>query len=189
MDFFNQIGVFIYPLILCSFLGVYISCERIFALRKNVLFPDSFIEDFLDDKIDLNNLSGDSLARRLVLFFRDQSYAKDEKILKAFVRLEIGRLEKGLFILEAITAIAPLVGLLGTVFGLTNVFGTLSFGSDFSNPSAFVSGIALALNTTILGLLIAIPFLAVHSFLLRKIELISQNLDLCIETLLYKDRI
>jgi len=189
MEFLNQTGVFLYPLILCSCLGVYVSCERIYALRKNVLFPDSFIEDLLDDQIDLNNLSGDSLARRLVLFFREQSYAKDEKILKAFVQLEIGRLEKGLFILEAITAIAPLVGLLGTVFGLTNVFGTLSLGLDFSNTGAFVSGIALALNTTILGLLIAIPLLAVHSYLIRKIELTSQNLDLCIEGLLYRDRI
>jgi biopolymer transport protein ExbB len=110
-------------------------------------------------------------------------------MLKAFVQLEIGRLESGLFILEVVTGIAPLIGLLGTVFGLTSVFGTFSPELEFSDPSSFVSGIALALNTTILGLLIAIPSLAMYAFFQRRIDVISHQLDLSIESLLYQDRV
>ena len=110
-------------------------------------------------------------------------------MLKAFVQLEVGRLERGLFILEVVTGIAPLIGLLGTVFGLTSVFGTFSPALEFSNTNAFVGGIATALNTTLLGLLIAIPSMAMHSFFQRRIEVISQQIELSIESLLFKERV
>ena len=84
--------------------------------------------------------------------------------MKAFVQLELGRLERGLFILEVITGIAPLIGLLGTVFGRPMFLALCPTKMQFSDPAVFVTGIALLLNTTILGLLIAIPCLAMHSF-------------------------
>lgn len=189
MDFISQTGLFIYPLLLCSILATFICFERFIALRNKVLFPDGFIAKLLSKDFVKGDYSETSLAGRLLAFFHNERHAKDEKILKAFVQLELGRLERGLFILEVITGIAPLIGLLGTVFGLTNVFGTLSYEMDFSDPSVFVTGIALALNTTILGLLIAIPCLAMHSFFQRRIDLIAQQLEFSIESLLYNERV
>lgn len=188
MEFINQTGVFFFPLLLCSVLATFISIERYFALRKNVVFPNGFLDDVLSGNINSVTYSKASLAGRLLEFFNANSYAKDEKMLKAFVQLEIGRLERGLFILEVVTGIAPLIGLLGTVFGLTSVFGTFSPELEFSDPSSFISGIALALNTTILGLLVAIPSLAMHSFFQRRIEVISHQIELSIESLFFKER-
>jgi len=189
MEFINQTGLFFFPLLLCSILATYISIERYFSLRKSVIFPNGFLDEVLSGSINSVNYTKASLAGRLLEFFHSNRHAKDEKMLKAFVQLEVGRLERGLFILEVITGIAPLIGLLGTVFGLTSVFGTFSPELEFSDPSSFVSGIAIALNTTLLGLLIAIPSLAMHSFFQRRINVISQQIELSIESLLFKERV
>ena len=189
MDFINQTGLFFFPLLLCSILATFISIERYFALRKKVIFPNGFLDEVLSGKVNLVNYTNVSLAGRLLEFFHSNRHAKDEKMLKAFVQLEIGRLERGLFILEVVTGIAPLIGLLGTVFGLTSVFGTFSPELEFSEPTSFISGIALALNTTIIGLIIAIPALAMYSFFQRRIDVISQQLELSIESLLFKERV
>ena len=189
MEFINQTGIFFFPLLLCSILATFISIERYLALRNKAIFPDGFLDEIVSGNLHSVNYSKDSLAGRFLEFFHSKEHAKDEKMLKSFVQLEIKRLESGLFILEVVTGIAPLIGLLGTVFGLTSVFGTFSPELEFSDPSSFVSGIALALNTTILGLLIAIPSLAMYSFFQRRIDVISHQLDLSIESLLYQDRV
>lgn len=189
MEFMSQMGFFLYPLLLCSIIAAFICFERFIALRDKVLFPHDFISKLSSQAYDVEAYSEVSLAGRLLGFFHNERHAKDEKMLKAFVQLELGRLERGLYILEVVTGIAPLIGLLGTVFGLTNVFGTLSHQIEFSDPTVFVSGIALALNTTILGLLIAIPCLAMHSFFQRRIDIIAQQLEFSIESLLYNERV
>lgn len=188
MEFISDTGIFFYPLLFCSVLLIYISIERALALRNSVILPDSFMVSLLDgslgDTQQGNELGNRSLAGRLVEFFKTEANYKDEPLLKAFVQLEMSRLERGLYILEVITGIAPLIGLLGTVYGLTHVFGTFSIGSGFSEQGDFVSGIAIALNTTILGLIVAIPSLAMHSYFQRRIDIIDSKLKLTIESLL-----
>ena len=72
-----------------------------------------------------------------------------------------------MFLLEVVIAGAPLVGLLGTVTGLVQVFSAMPAGSG---QGIFSEGIAMALLTTIIGLAIAIPTLFMHSYLMRIIE-------------------
>ena len=106
MEFINQTGVFFFPLLLCSVLATFISIERYFALRKTVVFPNGFLDDVLSGNVNSVTYSKASLAGRLLDFFNTNSHAKDEKMLKAFVQLEIGRLERGLFILEVVDRFA-----------------------------------------------------------------------------------
>ena len=184
MEFISNTGIFFYPLLFCSLLLIYISIERSLALRDSVILPDTFMASLLSGTLIDSDFGNESLAGRLVGFLKTEHNLKDQKLLKAFVQLELSRLERGLFILEIITGIAPLIGLLGTVYGLTHVFGTFSVESGFSQQGDFVSGIALALNTTILGLIVAIPSLTMHSFLQRRIDVIAGKLKLSIESLL-----
>lgn len=183
MDFFAYTGIFIYPLSVCSVLVVYFSLERFLALRECVTLSDAFVSSVLANTIDKDTVRKDSLMYRLIHFFDNNPSQEDERLIQAFVQLELNRLQKGLFILDIIAGIAPFIGLLGTVIGLTNVFGTFLSESGFSDQEAFVSGIALALNTTILGLMIAIPSLIMYSFLSRRIDVIESKLELCIEGL------
>ena len=92
-------------------------------------------------------------------------------------------MERGLFLLEVVIGAAPLLGLLGTVTGLTQVFGNFSAETGLPDPGAFIQGIALALNTTILGLAIAIPSLGAHAYLLRRVESLAARISVAVECL------
>ena len=114
-------------------------------------------------------------------FFRERQ--PDMEALKAFARLEVSRMERGLFLLEVVIGAAPLIGLLGTVTGLTQVFSGFSIESGLAEPAVFVRGIALALNTTILGLIIAIPSLLAHAYLMRRVESLAARISVGVECL------
>ena len=72
-------------------------------------------------------------------------------------------------VLEIITAITPLLGLLGTVLGMSQVFDVIS-EVGLGQTKAFSGGIAQALRTTIIGLGVAIPSLIAYSFFDRKVD-------------------
>lgn len=80
-------------------------------------------------------------------------------------RLEIYKMERRMNVLDVIIGIAPLLGLLGTVTGIIKSFNILAALEGISQPSALSAGIAEALITTAAGLIIAIPTMAVYSFL------------------------
>jgi biopolymer transport protein ExbB len=86
-------------------------------------------------------------------------------------------MERGLFLLEVVVSAAPLLGLLGTVTGLVQVFSQIPAGGGAGDSSIFSEGIAMALLTTIAGLAIAIPTLISHSYLVRLIEKRASSLD------------
>lgn len=79
--------------------------------------------------------------------------------------------------LNTLANVATLLGLLGTIFGLTTAFSAVS-AADPAQRSAFLAvGISQALNTTAFGLIIAVPTLILHSFLVSKVENIVENID------------
>ena len=93
-------------------------------------------------------------------------------------------MERGIFLLEVVIGVAPLLGLLGTVTGLTQVFSGFSADTGLPEPAAFIRGIALALNTTILGLAIAIPALVAHAYLLRRVESLAARIEMAVQALI-----
>jgi biopolymer transport protein ExbB len=175
-------GVFIYPLGLCSFMAVFIIIERLIALRTERVVPKELMDAFISG--DVINHQGDlkSVAGRIVYFY--QRTNPDPEALKAFARLEIARLERGLFILEIVISGAPLLGLLGTIVGLSEVFATQVSAGTITDTAAFGKPISLALTTTMLGLCIAIPALIGNSFLNRRVDLLSARLDMGVERLI-----
>jgi biopolymer transport protein ExbB len=96
------------------------------------------------------------------------------------------RLEQGLFILEILIGITPLLGLLGAVSGLVKVFGAFGDAAGQSDPHVIASGIAEALTTTVVGLAIAIPCLIAYSCFVRKIETIASEMESIVSLLLSK---
>ena len=86
-------------------------------------------------------------------------------------------MERGLFVLDSIVGVAPLIGLLGTVWGLIKVFNGIDAATGLPDTAFFVEGIALALTTTMLGLIIAIVALIGVNTLRRRVEKWSSSLD------------
>jgi len=73
--------------------------------------------------------------------------------------------------------VATLLGLLGTIFGLTTAFSAVSAADPAQRSSFLAVGIAQALNTTAFGLIIAVPTLILHSFLVSKVEGVVESID------------
>lgn len=95
----------------------------------------------------------------------------DEALLK-----EVPRLEYGLTFLKLLAAVAPLLGLLGTVTGMIGTFQSITvFGT--SDPKLMAGGISQALMTTVLGLCVAIPLLFTHSLIAARVRRLIQLLQ------------
>lgn len=182
MDLLNNAGIFLYPLAVCSFIAVFITIERLIALRNSRVIPTNMVDAFVEGDLDKVESSMSSVTGRIVSFYRERQ--PDADALNAFARLEVSRMERGMFLLEVVIGAAPLLGLLGTVTGLTQVFGGFSADTGLPDPAAFIKGIALALNTTILGLAIAIPSLAAHAYLLRRVESLAARISVGVECLI-----
>jgi len=93
------------------------------------------------------------------------------------------RLERGLVVLEVAVGIAPLLGLVGTIYGMITLFSNLGQSSQLDN-AALAKGIGLILYSTLAGLLIAIPALCAWSYFAKKVERLAVQMEtLCGEFL------
>lgn len=163
-------------------MAIFIMVERLVALRSAKVLPEEMIQKFVKGEIIKEAGDQESVAGRILAFFH--SNRPDPKALKAFAILEITRLERGLFILEIVIGAAPLLGLLGTVTGLMQVFSGFDLDSGVRDQGIFIRGIAMALGTTMLGLMIAIPALVGNAYLNRRIEMLSARINVGVERLI-----
>lgn len=180
VDLVKGAGLLFWPLLLCSLVACFIIFERAFALRRSAVMP----QDLVDAVVTARPLVGGQhtvLAR--IVDFAEQ-HKNDEDAVKAFARLQLNRMERGIPYLDVIYAAAPLIGLTGTVTGLLQVFSQISPDTGLPDPVAFTKGVALALSATVMGLAIAIPSLVGSGYLQRKIENYAAQLDVLLERIL-----
>jgi biopolymer transport protein ExbB len=177
IEIINGAGLLIYPLGICSVAMVFIICERTYALRTNVVMPQDLVDAIVQNK----PYSGGkhSVLARILDFAEEHQH--DEDAVKAFARLEINRMERGIPYLDVIYATGPLLGLTGTVTGLLRVFSQISPDTGLPDPVAFTKGVALALSATVIGLSVAIPALVGGGYLQRKVENYAVRIDSLLE--------
>jgi len=198
LQFFNKGGIFMYVLAVCSVIGVAVIVLRLLGLRRDLAVPPSLryeIERMQPEGVNPLSplaalLMGDRspLGRivRVALKHMDVSRSDNQDAVQVAARREVVRLEQGLFILEIMVGISPLLGLLGAVSGLVKVFGAFGDAAGQSDPHTIAAGISEALSTTVVGLAIAIPCLVAYSFFVRKVETIASELESLVSLLLTK---
>ena len=188
MEFLKAGGPFMWVLVSTSLVALAFVLERAWALRWDRVVPPA-IESAVErcrSQDDLNNLRNTCVqnpceASRLLLTAADHldwPIAENVDAIQTRARREVVGLERGLVILEVIVGIAPLLGLVGTIHGLITLFGDFGRAATGDNE-ALAKGIAIALNTTLMGLMIAIPSLVAWSYFTKKVE----NLTVELETL------
>ncbi|MFG0292595.1 MAG: MotA/TolQ/ExbB proton channel family protein [Phycisphaerales bacterium JB065] len=96
---------------------------------------------------------------------------------------QFARLSRSLDALSLIAAIAPMLGLLGTVVGINGAFGTISSAEGFARPDQLAGDISLALVTTIMGLTLAIPTTAAVTYFRNRIEKIASDVAIIVDEL------
>jgi biopolymer transport protein ExbB len=189
VQFFVQGGSFMILLLGCSVIGVAVVILRILALRKDIVIP----ERLRTEVAGLPAEEGEAVEKLTKVLMKDQSpagrilrvavkhanHSRSEAVeaVQTVARGEVVRLEKGLFVLEIIVGIAPLLGLLGAVSGLVQVFGAFGKSEEGADPHIIAAGISEALSTTIVGLAIAIPCLIAHSFFTRTVETLASDME------------
>jgi biopolymer transport protein ExbB len=121
------------------------------------------------------------LGRLLLLAIDHRGWAKaeNEATVETAARHEIVKLESGLVVLEIIVGIAPLLGLVGTIFGMMSVFGDIGQTglTNMNDASKLAQGISLILRTTLIGLLISIPSLVTWSYFSKKVEVLAVEME------------
>ncbi len=178
-------------LIVTSVVAVAFIIERGLALRWQKVIPRP-VETALEQYNSPNDLpllrqtceDYPSTFSRLLSVVADHLHwpkVENVGVLETRARHEVLKLERGLVVLEIIVGIAPLLGLTGTIYGLIILFGGM--GQAGANDSAkFAQGISLALNATLMGLLIAIPALIFWSYYTKKVETLAVEMEtLCDE--------
>jgi biopolymer transport protein ExbB len=184
IDIVKGAGPLFWPLLLCSLVMIFIVCERSYALRQAAVMPPDLVDAVVTGK-PITGGRHSTLAR--IIEFAER-HNEDPGAVKAFARLEVNRMERGIPYLDVIYAAAPMIGLTGTVWSLLRVFSAISSETGLPDPVKFTSGVALALSATLLGLCIAIPSLVGGGYLNRRVGNYAAQLDVLLERILARSR-
>ena len=179
-------GWIMLPIVVCSIIAVAIVAERLWTLRPSRISPPHLLGQVWrwvqDKQMDQNKFQelrlGSPLGQILAAGLSNSRYGREimkESIQEAGVKV-VSELERYLTPLGTIAAITPLLGLLGTVLGMIEIFSAF-MGSGMANAPQLAGGIAKALVTTAAGLFVAIPTLFFHRFLQRRVDQLVVNME------------
>jgi biopolymer transport protein ExbB len=176
------------PLSFCSIWTLAVIGDRLYWLRSRLVVEPQLTKAIRDLRYggkttlieQLCEAEATPLSRLVKSCLMYASWPKEEnaQAVQAQARREIARLEWGLVALEIFTGVGPLMGLMGTIFGLIRIFGSASDAGDLSTQGVKIAaGIAEAMYCTVAGLLVAIPALIAFSFFSRRVEELSIELE------------
>lgn len=176
LEFIFQGGKTMIPLVVCSLVSLTIIIERFIAMRKKKIIPSEICSAIIRNDshqavVETAYKHPSALSRVIKAIYdaRDEGAQERSHAFLTSFKKEVVGLEQGTTVLEVIASITPLLGLLGTVIGMVDVF-TVVAEVGVGQASALSYGISKALITTIAGLSIAIPTLVFHSFFMRQAE-------------------
>ncbi len=175
----------IWPLIIASIIALALIIERLWSLRQSVVAPEGLVDKVLAEYRE-RGASPELLAKTAhqgplgrVLAAGLANVKSPRPVMKEAIE-EVGRivthdLDRFLPTLGTIAAIGPLLGLLGTVIGMIEIFG--SQGTNGSNPIVLAHGISIALYNTAMGLIVAIPSMIFYRYFRGKVDALVVEME------------
>ncbi|PJE79522.1 Biopolymer transport protein ExbB [invertebrate metagenome] len=179
LDIIRSGGWLMLPILLSSVIALTIILERLWTLRKARIMPEQALiqarEWIRHDTISLSDIQqlqqGSPMGKILAAGIQNRNLSYD--VIKESINEQasqvVHKLEHYLNTLGTIASVAPLLGLLGTVIGMIDVF-TVIMSEGTGNTSMLAGGISKALITTAAGLSVAIPSLIFHRYFSRRID-------------------
>ncbi|GAA6141129.1 MotA/TolQ/ExbB proton channel family protein [Hydrogenophaga sp. 5NK40-0174] len=178
----------IWPLIICSILGLALIIERFISLKPAKVAPPKLLDEAMMvsrngipgpdvvAQLEQNSVLGEVLASGFRTFNSDPRASEEDlrRNMEAAGRLAAAKLQKYLGALATIASAAPLLGLLGTVIGMIEIFGSQSTEGAISagggDPEKLAHGISVALYNTAFGLMVAIPALIFWRYFRARVD-------------------
>jgi len=183
-------GVVMFMIVLCSMAAVTVAIMTWMRLRESTLMPPAIISQLralptFAVKGDITPLHDvlvrdrSVLARLGLLAVSGQFTTKAEcaEVVEQKAKEELHKLERDLPWLEVMVSVAPLLGLLGTTIGLVGMFTALGDTGTGPDMGAVAREIGVALRCTIAGLFVAVPSVIVHTYFVRKLDMIGVKLE------------
>jgi biopolymer transport protein ExbB len=182
-------GPLVIPIIVCSFVLVLVTFERVFSLRRGRVAPKLFIERLL------LQISEGALDRNQAFDLCDENPSLAAGVFAAAVRkwgkpaveVEQAVLDEGeraansmrrfLRAINCIASVTPLFGLLGTVWGMIVAFNEIAGSGAMGRPEMLAAGIGTALMSTAAGLCVAIPALILYLFFVGRVDALVMEID------------
>jgi biopolymer transport protein ExbB len=167
----------IWPLILCSIVALALVIERLSSLRETRVAPPRLVDEVMSvtraslpsadvvNKLAENSVLGRVLAAGVRAVIAEPRISEEalRGVFEQAGRAAVHHLERYLTTLGTIASAAPLLGLLGTVVGMIEIFGSQA-PTGGNNPAILAHGISVALYNTAFGLIIAIPALMFYRY-------------------------
>jgi len=186
----------IWPLILCSVVALALIIERLSSLRTVRIAPPSLLDEVISvtraslpapdvvNKLAENSTLGAVLASGLRAVIAEPRISEQalRTSFESAGRAAVHRTERYLNTLGSIAAVAPLLGLLGTVIGMIEIFGSQA-PTGGNNPALLAHGISVALYNTAMGLIVAIPSLMFYRYFRGRVDQFTIEMEQAAERL------
>lgn len=202
LEFVRKGGFFMYPIMLCSVVGLAIFLQKIWILRQKKIIPEQFLRmlyelisqgKFGDARV-LSRANDSPIARiaSTALDYYDRPKDELKEKIEESGRKESSDLSRYIEGLGAISNVSTLLGLLGTISGMIKIFRVIA-EQPIVNPPSLAGGISEALYTTALGLLVAIPAFIAYKYTSGKAgditaEMEDEGTSIMEEIVIAKDR-
>lgn len=190
----------IWPLVACSVLALALVIERFASLKIRKVAPPKLLDEAITvsrasipspdvvAQLEQNSVLGEVLASGFRALNTNPRISEDDlrSILEGAGRQAAHKLERYLAALATIASAAPLLGLLGTVIGMIEIFGSQAGGGGVSsaaggNPAQLAQGISIALYNTAFGLMVAIPALIFWRYFRARVDGYLLTMELAAE--------
>jgi biopolymer transport protein ExbB len=184
----------IWPLIACSILGLALVIERFVSLKTAKVAPPRLLDEAIAvsrqglptpdvvKQLESNSALGDILASGMRALASNPRCSEEElrNTMEGAGRRITAKLERYLPAIATIASAAPLLGLLGTVIGMIEIFGSQGggVGGGGNNPAQLAQGISIALYNTAFGLIVAIPALIFWRYFRARVDAYLLTLEL-----------
>lgn len=189
LQIFHDGGIMMYPIALCSFILTVFAFERFIHLRNGRVIPRPFVKRLIeqlqqqqidrDEAIELCERNPSPIAAIMsagVKRYGRSAVEIEQAVLDAGER-ESNHLRKYMRLLSAISNVAPLLGMLGTVLGMIQSFNDISSSQAMGRPEMLAGGISQALLTTAAGLMVAIPAYLLYMYFLGRTDRLTTEMD------------
>lgn len=182
-------GLIMLPIAFCSVLTTVFGFERLTTVRRGRVIPGPFVKRFLhqlregqldrEKAISLCLENGSPVAEVFAAAIRKwgkPAVEVEQAVLDAGERT-VNSLRRYLRVFNGVATISPLLGLLGTVFGMIKAFNEISSSNAMGRPELLAGGISEALITTAAGLTVAIPALSIYLYFVSRVDQLIIEID------------
>jgi biopolymer transport protein ExbB len=187
IDYIQKGGLLMWPILFCSVIAIAVFAERLFYFHRATIHVGEFLQG-LSNLVQRRNFAEalhesagtpGPVARVIhaAIIRHDSPRAELREIVQEAGQLEVPKLERFLGVLATLAYVAPLLGLLGTVAGMIDAFGTLSSNGGYATVTELSNGVYKSLLTTAAGLVVATPTFVAYSYLSSRVNSLMHEME------------